>query len=1126
MGIGILLTLVALGAQAVAERPEPIDPALASSRKAMLDLDRGWADPPGIARTRCWWWWLNGNVTEAAIRRDLAEMKAKGFGGANIIDAGGADQRGNLAVPHGPDFASPEWRALFLAALEEADRQGLELGFNILSGWNMGGPSVTPEQAAKKLTWSEMEIAGGAAVDVVLPQPPARDGFYRDVAVVAFPLAGQEPAEPAGRIAASSAQSTQPVELSADGDPATFWVSEGTQEKQGPAPERPQWLEVQFDRPVSADRVVVLGRPGYGPKACRLEVPDGPDAFRTLATFELVDGQAATATFPLTRCERFRLVMLDAFDSRFPASPRNVQVAEWSLQEGDALRMPRRDRTERIRDFEQKAYYRYPGAFTATEAWHLLQTDPETPGDAACRAEQVVDVSRFLTADGQLRWDAPPGRWKVLRFGYTITGAEVSTHSDGWAGLAIDYLDREPFEIYWRDIVAPILAEARPYCGRSLRYLHTDSWELGPVNWTPRMPEEFLQLRGYAMLPYLPVMANYIVENREVSTRFLNDLRRTLADLIARNNYLVFSEHAHALGLGIHPESGGPHAAPIDALMNLGIGDIPMGEFWARSETHRVHDYQRFFVKQTSSAAHVYGRRLSLAEAFTTIGPQWERDPQMLKPSFDRAACEGHNLTMWHTMDCSPAEMGLPGQAYFAGTHLNPQVTWWEQSRAFLGYLNRCQFLLQQGVPVSDVLHYYGENIPSFVRLKRDDPAGALPGYDYDVIDTTALVQRTQVDARGRIVLPDGTEYRLLSLTPHNAVSLPTLQHIARLVEQGATLVGPRPTRQYSLTGYPQSDVEMAALADRLWGPAGQEPGNPDEVAARSVGRGRVVAGGSARAVLLAAGVPCDFTWSGGDDQTLIDYVHRATDAAEIYFVANRNDRSETLDAAFRVTGRQPEIWDPVTGTQRDAAAFRQQGGCTIVPLEFTGEQSLFVVFRKPIAADAAGSGQRNFPAYRPAATLEGAWTVRFDPRWGGPESVTFEKLVDWTRREEEGIRYYSGTAIYEKSFDLPASLPAGQTPIVLDLGNLKNLAEVSLNGQNLGVVWSRPYRIDISAAVRPAGNRLVITVVNLWPNRLIGDARLPADQRRTRTNVTKFTADTPLLPSGLLGPVTLQTAE
>jgi len=928
-----------------------------STLKAQVPLADGWASPPQLARTRVWWWWLNGHTNKETITRDLEAMKANGIGGANIIDAGGDTQGGNKPVPRGPDFGSKEWRELFTHAVAEAARLDLELGFNIQSGWNLGGPTVTADETTKRLTFSATAIDGGKALDIPLPQPEARDKFYRDIAVLACPLA-----------------------------------------------------------------------------------PDGTKG--------------------------------------------------------------------RIKDLDQKAYFKYPGAFTATAAWHLLDVEPDRPDDGTIKPSEVMDISKSMDKDGRLRWTPPAGRWEILRIGYTVSGAHVSTSSPSWKGYAIDYLDRTALDTYWHKVLDPIFADVKPYLGKSLRFLHTDSWELGPVNWTKKMPSEFRRLRGYDMTPFLPVFAGRIVGDREKSTRFLNDFRRTLADLMAENKYLGFTENAHKLGLGIHPESGGPHAGPMDALRNLGISDVPMGEFWSTSPQHRVKDSERFFVKQTTSAAHTYGRRVSMAEAFTNIGRYWQHDPRSLKATFDRAACEGHNLTMWHTFDASPKEDGMPGSAYFAGEYFNPNVTWWTQGKAFLEYMNRCHFLLQQGVGASDVLHFYGENVPAFVRLKRDDPAKCLPGYDYDVIDKEALLTRTKVDAGGRIVLPDGTDYKVLSLAPYDAVSLPVLRHLANMVEQGATLVGPRPKRQYSLTGGDAGDKEFAALCDRLW--------DPSPSGTKKVGKGRVVWGKTTREVLQSDGVAEDFSWSGGDDKTFIDFIHRRTDDTQIYFVANRNDRPENVELAFRTTGLTPAIWDPVTGKKRDLTSFREENGRTIIPYPMSGEEAFFVMFRKPAKARAQPSGKPNVAPLAPLVELTGPWKVSFDPKWGGPAETTFEQLADWTKNSEPGIRYYSGSAVYEKTFDAPAATG----PVFLDLGGVESLCEVTLNGRDLGVLWSAPFRTDVTGILKAGKNDLKVKVVNLWANRIIGDAALPEAQRLTRTNITRLTKDTPLEPSGLLGPV------
>ena len=1079
-------------------------PELDASLKAQIPLEEGWKNPPHLARTRVWWWWLNGNTDKETITRDLEAMKANGLGGANIIDAGGDNQEGNRRVKHGPDFGSPAWRELFKHAVAEADRLGLELGFNIQSGWNLGGPGVTPQESSKMATYSLATADGGRMIEMNLAAPKSKLGFYQDVAVLAWPAA--EAATKDVTVAASSAQKGREAAAAFDGDESTFWVSAGEKPGEGPVEAKPEWIELEFAKPLGADSLQITPRPGYGPKhGAVLAISEGKP--REVARFDMTSDAPATVRFPAVEADAFRIVITGARDTN-SASPRNVQVAEIAVSSNGKTVASGGGKPAGIRNLAQKAYFTYPGSFTATEAWHLLDSGPETPGDAVCQPADVIDLSDRMDASGKLRWNAPPGRWEILRFGYTSTAAHVSTHSENAGGLAIDYLDRATFDSYWDKTIAPLLTDVKPFLGKSLCFLHTDSWELGPVNWTRRMPEEFQRLRGYDIKPMLPVIAGRIVGSREISHRFLNDFRRTLADLMASNKYEGFAEKAHAAGLGIHPESGGPHAGPMDALRNLGVSDIPMGEFWSRSPRHRVHDYQRFFVKQTTSAAHVYGRRISLAEAFTNIGRHWQHDPRSLKPTFDRAACEGHNLTMWHTFDSSTKEQGMPGAAYFAGEHFNPNVTWWTQGKAFVSYMNRCHFMLQQGLASNDVLHFYGENVPSFVRLKRDDPATCLPGYDYDVIDMRALLERTSVDAAGNVVLPEGTSYRLLSITPHDAISLPVMRHLAGLVEKGATLVGPRPGRQFSLTGGKAGDAEFRALCDKLW--------DKGASGVKQTGKGRVIWGKTTREVLQADGVPQDFSWSGGDDKTFVDFIHRRTDDTQIYYVANRNDRPENLALRFRVSGLLPEFWDPVTGKQRAATDFRVEDGVTVIPYPMNGEESLFVLFRKPL--EEKPSGKPNVPALAPIAAIDGPWTVSFDPQWGGPAKVTFDTLTDWTRNADEGIRHYSGSAVYDKAF----TAPAVSGPVFLDLGGVESLCEVTLNGENLGVLWSAPFRADVSGKLKPGTNRLQVKVVNLWANRIIGDAALPPEKRRTQTNITQLKKDTPLEPSGLLGPVRL----
>jgi hypothetical protein len=975
---GGAVLLAAFAASSVPQGPDP--------------LAAGFADPPVEARLRCYWWWLNGNTTTAAITRDLEQMKAKGFGGALLVDADGSGQKNNRRVSPGPTFASPAWRALYRHALKEAARLDLEITLNIQSGWNLGGPMVTPAQGAKLLTWSRAVVEGPAEFNRQLTPPRARNGFYRDIAVLAYPLRnGQE---------------------------------------------------------LPGEKGAASGR-------------------------------------------------------------------------------------RRIRQLSVKTASEEAG-FSVPVTTPLLEDGVSTPGEEDTGAKDVLDLTTAMSPDGQLRWNAPQGTWEILRIGYTSSGAVTSTSSGAWQGLAIDYLDRTAFEQYWREVIDPLLDDARPYLGRTLRYLATDSWELGGMNWTPKFREEFRTRRGYDLLGYLPVVAGRIVDTRETSTRFLNDFRRTVGDLIISQHYAVFAELAARHGLGIHPESGGPHGAPIDALETLGASAFPQTEFWARSANHRIRDEDRFFVKEASSAAHIYGRTIVAAEGPTSIGPQWDESIwDNLKPSFDQAVCEGLNRLIWHTFTSSPKEAGLPGQEYFAGTHLNPNVTWWNEAGALLGYINRTQFLLQQGQPVADVVYYYGDHVPNFVQLKSFDPARVLPGYDYDVTDENVLINRMKV-RDGRIVLPEGVSYRLLVLPERSGISLEALRAVRRLVREGAVVLGTKPVRATGLA----DDREVRAIAGELWG----------------TGALRVRGGHTARELLASLGVPPDLECPNAS----LDYVHRQAGGADIYFV--RSTRPEQVNAlvTLRVAGRTPELWRPENGEIEPAVEYDfTKDARTRMPLRLEPYGSVFVVFRRPagrhavevapasapyrirlaegrLESGAAGrftvrmSTGENLTAEVPRLpepkVLGPEWTVEFAPGWGAPARVVFEGLRSWTENSNPGIRYFSGTAKYSTSFRLTAKDLAPGRLLELDLGEVRELARVRLNGRDLGVLWKKPFRVPASSAVRAGENHIEIDVTNFWPNRLIGDQRLPPEQRLTHTNITKFRADSPLLPSGLLGPVLLRT--
>ena len=966
-------------------------------------LRQGFQSPPESARSWCYWWWLNGNTTKETITRDLTEMSRKGFGGVLLVDANGSDQNGNADAPAGPTFGSPEWTALYVHALKIAAQLHLQVVLNATSGWNLGGPDVKPAEASKLLTWSRVQV-NADGFDGALPMPDIQNGFYRQIAVLAYPLA------------------------------------------HGAA------------------------LPGMG--------EDGRRPINNL-----------------------------------PAKAAAVELG---------FSMPPTD--------------------------FLLTDNKAQPGEQDTTLDQIVNLSAKVDANGHLTWRPPaPGTWEILRIGYTDSDARVSTSSGAWQGLAIDYLDQKAFDTYWDKTIEPLLQAGKPYLGTTLIGLASDSWELGGTNWTGRFADEFRRRRGYDPIPYLPVVAGRIVGDRGKSDDFLNDLRRTVGDLVT-DHYDHFAERAKEYGLFIQCESGGPHGAPMDALETFRSSAVPQTEFWAKSDEHRSTDEDRFFTKEAASAADIYGEALVAQEGLTSIGPQWSESLATdLKPTFDQGITEGMNRLVWHEFTSSPDSTGLPGDEYFAGTHLNPKVTWWNQGDAFFTYLNRAQFLMQQGHAVDDVLYFYGDAVPNFARLKHDDPAQVLPGYDYDVTNEDAMLHSLAL-REGKIVSPAGNEYRLLVMPRSARLSLASLRRVAEFVKQGGSVAGARPQAPTGILTAADA-AEFNGLVDAVW-PA-------SETGQHRYGSGTVYCDG-ARAALGAMGVAQDFESS----VPAIDYVHRRAGQADIYFLRNGAGTAQEFVAMFRVKGRVPEIWDAVTGRVVSEARYATDHGRTKMMLHLAPYGSAFVVFAKPegasvvrvqkdgaeadVRVEASVNGGWSLPDAQPGVyTLElsdgkkeevkvaavqrqepspSDWKIRFQSGRGAPAGeLPVAAFKSWTESDQPGVRYFSGTATY--STTVPVHRKQGER-VRLRLRDVHEVCTVSVNGKEAGTIWAMPYVLDITDLLNDGENRLELAVTNLWPNRIIGDAQPSARERFTHTNIRKYTADSPLLPSGLIGPVVLETQE
>lgn len=726
---------------------------------------------------------------------------------------------------------------------------------------------------------------------------------------------------------------------------------------------------------------------------------------------------------------------------------------------------------------------------------------------------EIQDLSSKIDGSGKLSWDVPAGQWKILRF-IQRPKNKVERWGERYATYC-DLLSPEGVAQAWALTMAPLLKEMTPEERAGLAGVFDDSYEGGHGDWTQNLSQEFQKRRGYDVLPYLPVLAGETIGDEGTTAGVKRDFLQTKTEMIADNYFGRLQQLCHQNGLELYSETTNwPNYEWNGHQWFTSRVDHSMGEFWHTG---------RQFNRDCATANHIFGRKITMSEAFTEIGPYWEETPFFLKGLVDRAYCEGMNRVAICNYSHSPLLDAKPGLVFMAATIMNHNITWWEEAPAFFQYMERCQAMLQHGDFAADVLWLAGDGLTGGWETKGAN-LELRGGHDYDRISNDNLVELASFKD-GRIVLPSGMKYQVLVMPPfHQKMSLAALRKIAEFAEAGATIIGARPLGISGLQLQEEDQKEFDHLKARLWG------NHPDPQAASdtSVGQGRVVNGKQPWKIMQEMGLGPDFEYEGLSEKGEVNWIHRQSADADWYFVSSRGLSPEKLTCRFRITGKQPELWDAVTGSMRDATAFRQDGGHTIVPLEFDPSGSVFVVFRKPIAPTVAGTAVSNHPAMKQLGQLDGEWRVAFEPQWGGPaEPVAFDSLVDWTSRPEEGIKYYSGSALYTKTFDAPGGIEPGRK-LMLDLGEVREVASVTLNGKDLGVVWARPARVDVTDVLEPRGNQLELKIVNLWPNRLIGDDALPPEKQYTKFNMRNyygkhlFAKDSPLRPSGLLGPVTI----
>lgn len=791
-----------------------------------------------------------------------------------------------------------------------------------------------------------------------------------------------------------------------------------------------------------------------------------------------------------------------------------------------------------------------------------LLAHPYQKDSAIASLEQIVDLKDQQSNAGKIKWEVPAGSWRIIRYVCAPTGQPLAIPSTNSNGLMLDHFSAGAQQANLDYIFKKLLAVTGPLKNRSLKYLYGDSYEVNSAVWTPLLPEEFKKRNNYSLVKFLPLLDGFGLPDKITVDRFQFDFTKTLSDLIIENHYQLARKICEQHGIGFCAEAGGPgqpiHNVPFEDLKALGALTIPRGEFWNKHPQLEILQ----IVKGIASASHIYNQKYVEAESFTSVW-LWQEGPDELKPLADRAMCEGLNRFVYHTFPHTPPESGFPGWVYNFGTLINTTNGWWPKSQGFHQYLARCSYLLQQGNFVGDVAFYYGDRAPNFVPAKHFITSLGL-GYDYDVVNTDAILNKMKVK-NGRIYLPHGQYYEVLVLPDEKNINPAVLKKLEQLIRDGATIVGPKPEYSYGFYQQEANDKLVKDIAHKIWG-----TGSNRDIRENKYGKGKVAWGKTIREVLKGKRIIPDLQFHSNQSTDTIDFIHRSTGREEIYFI--RNVKKETLNgiAEFRVKNLVPEIWNAQTGEIIPVPAYTVLTNSIQLPLSFNANGSCIIVFRPGIKKNTIGSlatdGKKindinsndpliSYSSKGIITSMNGKWTWTINSHsfskqvslpspvsLSGPWELRFEQgkinipvdtmltLIPLNKSEKEKIKYFSGTVAYHHVFTLTKDQLQKDRLLILEMGNVKEIAEVFVNGKQMGLSWHAPFQLDITGAVQEGDNYLVIEVVNTINNMLVGDAKQPEPYRRTKTNITKLSnawrqpfAEAPLLDAGLIGPVQIK---
>ena len=1103
------------------------------------------------AKPWVFWYWVKGAVSEAGITADLEAMKTNGIGGAYLMSIQGPDKTPVYTPP--AVQLTPEWWQMVEFAMTEAKRLKVKLGMHVSDGFALaGGPWITPELSMQKVVWSKITI--NDRIDKIpLPQPESKENYYRDIAVYAYP-------SPTGE--SITTLTAIPTITTSNGADATGLVRPGNKKNFGS--NEPCFVQYEFEKPFTCRSInIKVSGNNYQAQRLAVEVSNDGKEYRSIGRLEPprhgwqdTDEEVTHSIVPTTA--RFFRFIYDKKDSEPGAE--DLDAAKWK----PSLKLVNLEFSSeaKINQYEGKN----------GSVWRISKrsTEQQIGAELCVPLNQVINLTDKLNSDGTLNWKVPKGNWTILRIGHTSTGHTNAT-AGGGMGLECDKFNPEAVKLQFNSWYGEALKHAGPEIAKEvLSVFHVDSWECGSQNWSPVFKAEFLKRRGYDLTPYLPIMTGLPLESAKVSEDFLYDVRKTISEMIVDQFYKTLAELAKAKGVTFTAESIAP-TMMSDGLMHYKTVDVPMGEFWLNSPTHdKPND-----MLDAISGAHIYGKNIVQAEAFTTVRMDWNESPGNMKTLQDRNYALGINKLVYHVFTHNPWIDRKPGMTLDGvGLYFQRDQTWWKQGKAWVDYATRTQNLLQQGKPVIDIAVFTGEELPRRSVLPdrlvetlpgifganvvesekkrlaniseplRQIPAGVthsanmadpenwvnpLRGYAYDSFNPDVL--STATVKNGEVVFASGAAYKILVL-PGNMKMNPNYQYISdaaikklsELIKAGAkVIVADKPLYQSGLKQVNEQSFD--ALVESIWGGNFTATTKGNQIVERKkLGAGEVFKAPFYGENFQQLGVAKDFyaIENENHEPDKIAYFHRSAIDQEIYFVSNQKAAERDLILSFRVAGRTPVIYDAVSNQYLEVKSWFEKNGRINLKLKFAANQSLFVIFKKS-AKNTKKENGNNWSTFKTVQDLSKNWKVQFDPTYGGPvKPVLFENLIDWTKHADSTIRYYSGTAIYNNTFNYDGDSKNAW----IDLGAFSSMADVKINGISCGTLWTAPFRLNISKAIKKGINQISIEVVNTWANRLIGDSKLTEDKKITKTTAPFRLEGKPLNAAGLFGPVLVQVEE